>query len=53
MWGRPKASTSGRKEAAEQTATSCPASASARATGTTAWRWPTDGWTVSSARALL
>ena len=52
MWVRPNASTSGRKDAAEHTATSCPAPESARATGTSGWRWPTDGWTVKSARAL-
>ena len=52
MWVRPNASTSGRKDAAEHTATSCPAPESARATGTSGWRWPTDGWTVNSARTL-
>src|SRR5262245_31842176 len=47
---KPKASTWGRKDGAEQTATSCPAPDSARATGTRGWRWPSAGWTVSSAR---
>src|SRR5919197_2394165 len=45
-WVRPKDSTSGRNDAAEQTATSWPAAERAPATGTSGWRWPTEGWTV-------